>query len=88
MLKSRLCYDSDAHILVSGIITIPNTGAAASLNNIKNMIIKNWSPLTDCINEINNAQTDNAEGIDVVISMYNLKEYSNNYSKKSRKLWQ
>ena len=41
---------------------------------------------TDCISEINNTQIDNAKYIDVVISMYNLIEYSDDYSKKIRKL--
>ena len=33
------------------------------------------------MNEIKNTQVDNAKDIDVVIPMYNLIEYSNNYSK-------
>ena len=36
---------------------------------------------TDCISEINNAQVDNAKYIDIVMPMYNLIEYSDNYSK-------
>ena len=35
-----------------------------------------------------NTQIDNAKGIDVVISMHNLMEHSNNYSKTSESLWQ
>ena len=42
---------------------------------------------TDCISEINNTQTDNAKDIDVVLPMYNLIAYSNNYSKTSGRLW-
>ena len=45
-------------------------------------------PFTDCISEINNAQVDNAKYIDVVLPMHNLIEYSDNYSKTSRTLWQ
>ena len=33
---------------------------------------------------INNTQIDNAKDIDIVIPMYNLIEYSDNYSKRSR----
>ena len=33
--------------------------------------------------KLKKTQIDNAEDIDVVIPMYNLIEYSNNYSKKS-----
>ena len=36
---------------------------------------------TDFIGEINNTQEDNVKGIDVVMSMYNLIDYSDNYSK-------
>ena len=49
----------------------------------KNIIIKNCAPFTNCISEINNTQTDNAKDIDIVMSLYNLIEYSDNYSKKS-----
>ena len=37
---------------------------------------------------INNTQVDNAKDIDIVMSMYNLIEYSDNYSKTSGSLWQ
>ena len=35
------------------------------------------------MNSINNAQEDDADDIDVVIPMYNLIKYSDNYSKTS-----
>ena len=38
--------------------------------------------------EINNTKIDNAKGIDIVMPMYNLIKYSNNYSKTSGSLWQ
>ena len=43
-------------------------------------IFKNCAPLTDYISEICNTQINNAKYIDVK-AMYNLIEYSNNYSK-------
>ena len=55
---------------------------------IKKVIFKNCAPFTNCISKINNTQIDNAEYIDIVMPMYNLVEYSNNYSKKSGSLWQ
>ena len=88
MLKSSLCDHSDAYILVSGTITVQNTGAAAALNNRKNIIIKNCAPFTHCISEINNAQIDDAKDVDIVIPGYNLIEYSDNYSRTSGSLWQ
>ena len=45
-------------------------------------------PFTNYISEINNTQVDNAKDIDIVMPMYNLIEYSDNYSKTSGSLWQ
>ena len=53
MLKSSLCDYSDVYILLSGTITVENTGTAAVANNRRNVIIKNCCPFTDCISEIN-----------------------------------
>ena len=89
MLKSSLCDYSDACILVRGTITVNNTAATdADANNTKNLYLKNCAPFTTCISEINNTQVDNARNIDIAMSMYNLIEYSNNYSKTSGSLWQ
>ena len=90
MLRSSLCDYSDAYILVKGNISVNNTAAAgAAANNInKKVIFKNCAPFTNCISKINNTQIDNAEYIDIVMPMYNLIEYSDNYSKTSGSLWQ
>ena len=88
MLKSSLCDYSDAYILVSATITVPNTAAAGvNQNNRKNIIIRNCAPFTNCISEINNTQIYNAKDIYIVMLMYNLKEYRDNYSKLSGSLW-
>ena len=55
---------------------------------IKKEVFKNCAPFTNCISEISNTQVDNAKDIDIVMPMYNLIEYSDNYSKISRSLWQ
>ena len=83
MLRSSLCGYSDAYILVKGNISVNNTaGAGADANNTdKKVIFKNCAPFTDCISKINNTQVDNAKDIDIVMPMYNVKEYSDNYSK-------
>ena len=90
MLKSSLCDYSDAYILVKGTISVNNTAAAgANANNTdKKVIFKNCAPFTNCISEINNTQTDNAKDIDIVMPMYNLIEYSDNYAKTTGSLWQ
>ena len=55
----------------------------------KNIIIKNYAPFTNCISGINNTQIDNAKHkeTDIVIAMYNLIEYGDNYSKTTATLW-
>ena len=90
MLRSSLCDYSDEYILVKGNITVNNTavaGAAANNTN-KKVIFKSCAPFTNTISKINNTQIDHAEYIDIVIPMYNLIEYSDNYSKTSGSLWQ
>ena len=88
MLKSRLCDYSDGYIIFKGNITVNNTGTAAAPNNRnKKVIFKNCASFTNCIGEINDTQQDNTEDIDIVMSMYNLIEYSDNYSKTPGNLW-
>ena len=50
----------------------------------KEVIFKNFALFTNCISIINNTQIDNAKDLDVVMQVYKLLEYINNYSKKSR----
>ena len=89
MLKSSLCDYSPAYIPVKRTITVNNTAAAdVDANNInKKVIFKNCALFTNCINEITNTQVENAKSLDIVIPMYNLIEYSENYSKTPGSLW-
>ena len=88
ILKSSLCDYSDAYILVKRTIAVNNTAAADTdaNNNNKKVIFKNCAPFTKCISEINNTQVENAKDIDIVMTMYNLIEYSDNYAKTSGSL--
>ena len=45
------------------------------------LTFKNNAPFSSCISKINNVFIDNAEDLDVVMPIYNLIEYSKNYSK-------
>ena len=87
MLQSSLCDDSDPYILVSWTITVAEVAAGRENNNIE-VVFTNCLPFTDCISKINNTQMDNAKSINVLMPMYNLIEYSDNYSKASGGLWQ
>ena len=92
MLRSNLCDYADAYILVKGTIRITGAGDDDTAKRLdepnKGVIFKNCPPFTECISRINNADLDNAQDIDIVMPMYNLTEYSDNYSKTSGSLWQ
>ena len=51
---------------------------------VKETITVTNLPLVSCISKINNTLIDNVEDLDIVMSMYNLREYSKNYSKTTR----
>ena len=90
MINSSLCDYSDAYILLKGAIRIAPVPPSAvnPNNNDKKVVFKNCAPFTDCISEINNTQINNAKNNDAVMAMYDLIEYSDNYSKTSGSLWQ
>ena len=92
MLKSSLCDYSDAYILVKRKITITGRGFDAAARQAderdKGVAFKNCAPFTNCISEIINTQVDNTKDIDIVMPMYNLIEYSDNYAETLGFLWQ
>ena len=91
MLKSSLSDYSDTQILVKRTITITGAGDDAAAEQAdersKGVIYKNCAPFINCKSEIN-AEIDNAKNIAIVMPKYNQMEYSHNYSKTSRSLWQ
>ena len=91
-LKSSLCDISDAYILVKGKITIKGAGDDAAARQAderdKGVAFKNCAPFTNCISEINNTQIDNCKDIDILMSLYNLLEYSVSHARTSGSLWQ
>ena len=90
MRRSNLCDYSDAYIVVKGDITVnketfeePNNTAAnvtttnASNDNAfgeKRLVFKSNTPFINCVSKINGLKIDNAEDLDVAMSMYNLLE--------------
>ena len=81
MLVSGLYDYSDAYNDVKGIISVTGTNAKNRRN--KKLTFKN-APFTSCIT---NTFIDSAEDLDIVMRMYNLLEYTDNYSATSRSLW-
>ena len=53
----------------------------------KKLVFKNNAPFINCISKVNGVKIDNAEDLDVVMSMYNLLEYSKSYRKTTGSLW-
>ena len=92
MIRSNLCDYADSYIIFKGTVTITGAGddAAARQPNErdKGVTFKNCAPFTECISRINNTDIDNAHDVDIVMPMYNLIEYSDNYSETSGSLWQ
>ena len=85
MLTSDLCDYSDAYIVVPGRISVKGTDNANGRN--KNLTFKINASFRSCISKINNTFAENAEDLDTVMLMYNLLEYSANYSMTSGSLW-
>ena len=82
VLKPNLCDYAEAYILVDG--NIRGTG----VDNNTRLALKNCAPFTKCSLEINDEHIDTAENLDIVMPMYNLIEYSNNYQDSSATLYQ
>ena len=65
-------------------VTIRATNAV----NATRLDLKNCAPFTKCNLEIIDEHVDTAENLDIVMSMYNLIEYSDNYQDSSATLYQ
>ena len=85
MMRSNLCDYSNAYILLKGTITIDwlgdNDATKRADERSKGVIFKNCAPFTECISNINNTQINNVKYMHIMMLIYNLIEYSDNYSK-------
>ena len=86
MLRSNLGDYYDAYILVKGTITVTVPGVNNNANNIRDkrnrpVLLKNNAPFVSSIRRINGELIEDADDLDIVMSMYNLLEYSKNYRK-------
>ena len=82
VLKPNLCDYADTYILVDGTIR------AVTSNANSRLALKNCTPFIKCNLEINDEHVDTAENLDIVMPMYNLIEYSDNYQDSSATLYQ
>ena len=86
MLRSNLRDYSDPYILVTGTITVTAPGVNNNADNIRDkrnrpLILKNNARFVSCITRINGKLIEDADDLDIVMSRYNLLEYSRNYRK-------
>ena len=82
LLESSLCDYSEAYVLVAGNI------AVVGANNNTKVVFKNCALFIKCRTEINETFIDEAGHINIAMPMYNLTEYSDNYSDTLESLWQ
>ena len=77
-----MCDYAQSYILVDGTIRATNAVNATRL------ALKNCAPFTKCNLEINDEHVHTAEDLDIVMPMYNLIEYLDNYQDLSATLFQ
>ena len=61
------------------------TGTVGNANT--RIAFKNCAPFTKCITHISDEYVDDANNLDVIMPIYNLIKYSDNYSDTSGSLW-
>ena len=81
VIKPDLCDYSDVYILVTGKIT------TVGGNDHTKLAFRNCAPFIKCITHINDEHVENAEDLDIIMPMYNLLEYSDNYEDSSGSLY-
>ena len=62
--------------------------AAVGSNENTPIALKNCAPFRTCVTHIINEHVETADNLDVIMSMYNLLEYGDNYADSSGSLWQ
>ena len=82
VIKPNLRDYSDAYMLVTGDITA--TGGNANTK----VAFKNCAHFRKCVIDIYDEHVETAENLDIIMPMYNLFEYSDNYSDTNESLWQ
>ena len=82
MLISDFFDYSDAYIAVKERITVEE-----DKTRNKKLTFKINAPFTSCISKINNTFIENAEDLDIVMPIYNMLEYRDDYSMTSGNLW-
>ena len=80
VIKANLCDYSDAYILVTGNIENKSNNAT--------VVFKNCAPFETCNVNINDEYIEAAKYLDIIMPMYNLLEYPDNYEDTTGSLFQ
>ena len=95
MLRSDLCDYSDAYVEVTANVNVVTNRLNADNVNVlagdvnenkRTFILKNNALFISCVIKIKGELVENAEDLDVVMSMYNVIEYIKNYRKTNGSL--
>ena len=87
ILRSDLYDYSDPYIVVKGTIDLLAAATNENDNAEKDVVFNNNTPFRSCISKINSTLIDPVKDLDIVVAMNILLEYSHNFSKTSRRLW-
>ena len=82
VINPFLCDYSDACVFVTGDIKI------ADINADTNAVFKNCAQFSRCVTHISDEHVETAENLDIIMRLYNLLEYSDNYADISGSLYQ
>ena len=82
VIKPNLCDYSDTYILVTGDTKVADVAADT------NVSFKNCTPFARCVTRINDEHVKTSENLDIILPMYNLIEYGDNYADSSGSLYQ
>ena len=77
VIKPNLFDYSDVYILVTGNIAVANR------NNNTLVCFKNCSPYNRCVTHLNDEHVETADNLHIIMNLYNLIEYSDNYEQSS-----
>ena len=80
--ETKIIKPSDTYILLTRHINVTNIGAGTNVG------FKNCAPFTRCVIHINYEHIETAKNLDIIMPMYNLIEYSDNYNDLSGSLYQ
>ena len=82
VVKPFLWDYADAYVLVTGDIAV--TGGDRNTR----VAFKNCHPFTKCKIHLNNEYVEDSDNLDIIMNMYNLIEYSDNYEDSTASLYQ